>query len=63
MQDLTIHKPAFKAYDYNWAPRLTLSQVRLHKRSVRQSYTSTRLIEKGRTKTSLHLAFWDVHGT
>ncbi|KAF9341336.1 hypothetical protein BGZ91_009253 [Linnemannia elongata] len=46
-QDLTIHKPAFKAYDDKWAPRLTLSQVRLHKSPVRQSYTSTRLIEKG----------------
>ncbi|KAG0069153.1 hypothetical protein BGZ90_000304 [Linnemannia elongata] len=46
-QDLAIHKPAFKAYDDKWAPRLTLSQVRLHKSPVRQSYTSTRLIEKG----------------
>ncbi|KAK5816571.1 hypothetical protein F5H01DRAFT_320591 [Linnemannia elongata] len=46
-QDLTIHKTAFKAYDYNLAPRLIPSQVRLHKRPVRQSYTSTHVIEKG----------------
>ncbi|KAG0044439.1 hypothetical protein BGZ89_006036, partial [Linnemannia elongata] len=45
--DLTIHKTAFKAYDYNLAPRLIPSQVRLHKRPVRQSYTSTHVIEKG----------------